>query len=265
MTEKTVLFAEERRRQILELLDLKDKIFVPELSETFEVSTATIRTDLNELEKQGKLKRTHGGAITVAPASRELASEEKMVRNISNKDEIGRLAMNLIQDGNIVLLDAGTTTLHLAKQMAHVNNVTVVTNDMDIAAAVEPWPGINVIFVGGKLRKGFRCTVGLFANQLLSEIHVDIAFMASNAIDCASGVYTPDTSQAETKQTMMKCAKKKYLLADSSKFGQRSFIKFADIAEFTAIITDCQVEENDMQQLRGLTQIIAPEYEEQKS
>jgi len=256
MTEKKVLIAEERRREIVDFLAKKDKIFVPELSEMFEVSTATIRTDLNELEKQGKLERTHGGAISIEPTSKELNSDEKKARHITDKDVIAQLAIELIHDGDIILLDTGTTTIQLAARMAHLNNITVITNDMDIAATVESFPGISVILIGGVLRKGFHCAVGLFANKLLSEIHVDTAFMAANAIDCASGVYTPDTAQAETKQTMLRCAKKKYLLVDSSKIGHQSFIKFDDVSAFNAIVTDEKIEENDLQQLRNITQVI---------
>lgn len=252
VSDNKVLFAEERKKSILELLNQNDKVYVQEISRIFDVSPATIRNDLNELEKMGKLKRTHGGAISISNLGQELKSEEKKIRNINKKNRIAQKALELIQDEEIILLDTGTTVLELAKGLKAKRKVTIITNDIEIAKELEETSGINIILIGGMLRKGFHCTVGPFANKVLSEISVDKAFIAANGLDVDSGVYTPDTNQAEIKRMMISCARKSYLLCDSSKFGRKSFAKFANANEFDRIITDEFVDELEVKQLDNL-------------
>ncbi|MCT4597961.1 MAG: DeoR/GlpR family DNA-binding transcription regulator [Vallitalea sp.] len=250
------LFAEERKEQIIKMVNEKEKIYVPEMSRIFNVSTATIRNDLNELEKSGRLVRTHGGAISIQNSGLELNTEQKKVKNSNSKLLIATQALEFIENGDIILIDTGTTTYQLATLLKEKRNITIVTNDIEIALQLEEVTGLNVILVGGMLRKGFHCTLGPFANKILSEISVDKAFIATNGIDTETGLYTPDTNQAAIKECMISCAREKYLLCDSSKFGRKSFSKFADVSDFDFIITDKQIEEEEYEKLSRYTKVI---------
>lgn len=250
------LFAEERKEQIIKMVNEHEKIYVPEMSKLFNVSAATIRNDLNELEKSGRLIRTHGGAISIQNSGLELNTEQKKIKNINSKYLIAQEALELIQDDDIILMDTGTTTYQLATLLKDKRNVTIITNDIEIALELEEVTGLNVILVGGMLRKGFHCTLGPFANKFLSEISVDKAFIATNGIDIETGLYTPDTNQAAIKENMISCAREKYLVCDSSKFGRKSFTKFANISDFDMIITDSYIEDEDYDQICKYTKVI---------
>ena len=256
MAESKVVFAEERKEMILRELSEKDKVYVQNLSDDFSVSAATIRNDLNDLEKAGKLVRTHGGAISTNSSGLELNTEEKRSKNQSNKTKIAEKALDFIAEGDIVLLDTGTTTLELAKKLNMKRNITVITNDLEIAMVIEEFNGINVIIIGGMLRQGFHCTVGMFAHNLLKEVTVDKAFLGTNGLDLENGLYTPDAGQAETKKRIISCARESYLLCDSTKIGRKSFAKFADLEDFQYIITDSELDDESMFKISGRVEVI---------
>ena len=134
------LFAEERKGQILELLRQKSKLLVPELCDYFDVSPATIRNDLRDLENERKLKRTHGGAISLEKTSFELDSRHKEIRNMEQKRQIAACAAKLIEDGDTIILDTGTTTLELAKCLSGKRDLTIVLNDIEIASLLRNPP-----------------------------------------------------------------------------------------------------------------------------
>ena len=232
------LFAEERREQILELLKENSKLLGSELCTYFDVSPATIRNDLRDLEAAGKLKRTHGGAIPVGKASFELNSQQKEIAHQIEKQRIAQMAASLIEDGDTIALDTGTTTLELAKLIINKQDLSIVTNDIMIASYLEKNSDANVVLIGGMLRKGFHCTVGPAAQAQLSEYYVDKAFMAANAVSLEKGFTTPGIDLAETKKTMMSIASQVIFLLDSSKFGRITFIRFAGLKDADKIVTD---------------------------
>lgn len=231
------LFATERREQILQLLEERSKIFVPELCDVFSVSPATIRTDLRDLENDGKLRRTHGGAIPVAKAAFEEVSVLKEIDHIEEKRRIAQEAATLVEDGDTIALDIGTTTIELAKCLRGKQNITAVTVDLEIARTLEDFD-INVIVIGGILRRGYHCAVGSMAVSNLSRMNVDKAFMAANAFSIEKGFTTPAFEYAEVKQAMIAIASETIMLADSSKIGQISFLKFADLDDIDRLIID---------------------------
>ena len=157
------LFAEERKGQILELLRQKSKLLVPELCDYFDVSPATIRNDLRDLENERKLKRTHGGAISLEKTSFELDSRHKEIRNMEQKRQIAACAAKLIEDGDTIILDTGTTTLELAKCLSGKRDLTIVLNDIEIASLLEESTQANLILIGGTLRHGFHCILSFRA------------------------------------------------------------------------------------------------------
>ena len=227
------LFAEERKGQILELLRQKSKLLVPELCDYFDVSPATIRNDLRDLENERKLKRTHGGAISLEKTSFELDSRHKEIRNMEQKRQIAACAAKLIEDGDTIILDTGTTTL-------------------EIASLLEEFTQANLILIGGTLRHGFHCTVGPMAVSYLSELNVDKVFLSSNAVSLDRGFTTPDFNQAEVKKTMIQVASEVIMLSDSSKFGKLSFTQFAALSDIDKLITDKGIDPQAAEQLRQL-------------
>lgn len=251
MNQSSPLFAEERREQILQILGENSKLLVPDLCAQFDVSPGTIRNDLRDLEAAGKLKRTHGGAVPVGKASFEPNSLEKEVAHRDEKQRIARMAASLIEDGDTIALDTGTTTLELAKLIAGKQGLTIVTNDLMISSCLENGSNANVVLVGGTLRKGFHCTTGPSAQSQLAEYNVDKAFMAANALSLEKGFTTPGIDQAEVKKTMISIASQVIFLLDSSKFGRITFIKFADLRDVDKIVTDEGVGKKTVAQMRA--------------
>jgi DeoR family fructose operon transcriptional repressor len=249
-----VLFAEERRAEIVRMVNDSKKVLVPDLIEHFKVSPATIRGDLRDLEAAGLIKRTHGGAIPsgFAKVGFEPDAVAKNVSHLEEKRRLARKAAELVEDGDIIILDTGTTTLELARQLRDKSNVTVIVNDMAIALCLEPFDGINVIVIGGTLRKNFHCTVGPFAANVLSELNVDKVFLGTNAFSAQKGCTTPDINQAEIKKIMVRIASQTIVLCDSSKFGKNSFVQFAHPQEVDLLVTDSGIDKKLLEELNEL-------------
>jgi DeoR family fructose operon transcriptional repressor len=234
------LFVEERQAKILEYIEEHRKATVAQLCQHFGVSSATIRNDLRDLEASRLILRTHGGAMVKTKTGFELDSSQKQVQNLEAKRRIAQAAVRLIEDGDTVLLDTGTTTLELARLLAGKRNLTVVTNDLEIARLLEEGDSLQVVVMGGILRKGFHCTVsyGTSEKEALEGLSVDKAFMGVNSFTLKRGASTPDIRHAETKKAMIAIATSVILLCDSSKFGRTSFVQFARAEEVDTIITD---------------------------
>jgi DeoR family fructose operon transcriptional repressor len=235
------LFAEERKEQILILLRENTKILVPELCKIFQVSPATIRNDLRDLEKEGKLRRTHGGAIPVGKSSFEMNSADKEITCLEQKQKIAKYAAQLVEDGDTIALDSGTTMLELAKCLSDKKNLTIVLNDIQIASYLEQNSSANIIVIGGTLRHGFRCTIGPMTIDALQNLNVDKAFIATNAFSVEKGFTTPDLNQAEVKKAFIQTASERIVLCDSSKIGKITFASFATIQDVDKLITDSQI------------------------
>lgn len=234
--QRAVYFPEERKRKILEILNEQKKIVVPELCRYFNISPATIRNDLHELEQSGMLKRTHGGAIL----DQQVMQEKHFVlevEHLAEKRAIAAEALKAVHDGDALAIDTGTTTMELAKLISAKKNLTIVVNDILLAQRLEANTDATVVLIGGILRKGLHSTVGPMAVQDLKSITVDKAFIATNGLTL-KGLSTPDMHQGETKKTMISIAHEVILLADSSKLGASSFSTFAKPEEVDRLIID---------------------------
>ena len=235
---KEQIFVEERKQAILEYIKTKKKAGVGELCERFQVSSATIRNDLRDLELNRQLVRTHGGAMIQVQARFEPDATDKSVQHAEAKKRIAAAALQEIADGDTLILDTGSTTYELALLLKARNNLTVLTNDIAIASCLESHPSAVVHLIGGALRKGFRCTVGAMAEGMLRTLHADKAFMAANGFSLERGASTPDIQQAELKRLMIAIATKVFLLVDSSKMGRNSFAVFARPELLDCFISD---------------------------
>ena len=234
--QRTLYFPEERKRKILEMLNEQKKIVVPDLCKYFNISPATIRNDLHELEQSGLLKRTHGGAILNQRVKQEKQFVSE-VEHLAEKKAIAAEALTLIEDGDALALDTGTTTMELAKLLGAKRNLTIVVNDIQLALLLEANTEATVVLVGGILRKGMHCTVGPMATEDMKTITVDKAFIATNGLTL-KGLSTPDMHQGETKTTMISIANEVILLTDSSKLGTNSFSTFATPDDIDRLIID---------------------------
>jgi DeoR family fructose operon transcriptional repressor len=232
------MFAEERKDKIMDLIAGDKKVTVTQLSHLFGVTDVTVRNDLRDLEKGGLLTRTHGGAIERTMTGFEQDSRQKGVHNLEAKQKIARAALDLVNDGDTIILDTGTTTLELARLLGRRRNVTVVTNDLVIAQVLEDAEAINVVFMGGLVRKGFHCTLGVQGRLMTAELTIDKAFMAANGFSVTKGATTPDIQQAETKKNMIAVSSKIILLCDRNKIGRVSFVQFAGPHQIDTLVTD---------------------------
>lgn len=236
--ENQSLFVEERKARILLMLQENSKLLVPDLCKIFNVSPATIRNDLRDLAQENKLIRTHGGAISIEKTSFEptYADKESLFEN--EKKRIALCAASLVEDGDTIAIDSGSTNLEFAKCLLEKKRLTVVTNDIKIASCLEKNPDANIILLAGSLRHGFQCTVGPLALATLRGLNVDKAFMATNALSSSKVFTTPDIGQAEVKKCMIQIASERIMLCDSSKFNKVSFAEFATMDDIDKLITD---------------------------
>ena len=234
------LFVEERKLLIRAYIEQNRKATVVELCGRFGVSSATIRNDLRDLESAGFLVRTHGGAMVKSSTSLEPDVSQHAIVDPGSRRRIAEAALRLIEDGDIIILDNGSTTRELARLLPRRKDVTVVTNDLSIALQLEECETERVLVLGGIVRKGHRCTIfhDLASRQTLSGLSVDTAFMGVSSFSLEKGASTPDISDAETKKLMMSIAAQVVLLFDGEKMGRNSFAQFASLDMIDAIVTD---------------------------
>ncbi len=224
----------ERRRQILDVLATDARAEVPALALRFGVSESTIRRDLQVLSQDGAVERTRGGAV---PSSRfEPSFGEKETANRAQKVSIARDAAELVQPGQTVFLDAGTSTLELARVLRTRTDVTVATNSIPIA--VELAQHLRLVITGGQVKERTLALVGPLAERAIEQMHVDIAFLGMNGVAAGAGLTTPTWEEAATKARMIAAGRTAIVLADSSKLGAVSFARVAGLDEVDLLVTD---------------------------
>lgn len=247
---KKTIFVEQRRREILKLVQEKESITVDELCDIFSVTNATIRTDLTFLDKQNLLQRTHGGAIALNKEDQELTSSEKEDKFIENKIAIGKKALEYINDGDSIFLDTGTTVLQFAKQIKNIKNLTVFVYDLQIALALEEQGIENIVFLGGMIRNKFHCTIGSSLVKEIKNYHFDTCFIATNGVTVEKGLSTANINVADIKSSIIANSSKTIALFDSSKIGYQSSVSFAPLNDIDVIITDKNADQKQIKQLK---------------
>ena len=247
------MFAEERRNRIIQLIKSGNPVKVIELSILFTVSEATIRRDLQELENLGLLQRTHGGAVSPQLDS-ELSFHDREVFYLNEKRQIALAAASMVQDGETILLDAGTTTREIARALCG-RRLTVATNSMDVAFVFAEEPDIEVILLGGTWRKSINSLVGPLTNTMLKLFCFDKAFVAANSVDSRLGASTHNLAEAETKGLMLQSARQAILVVDHSKFEQKTFCRICNLSELSLLITDSGTPKDTLDNLRNHTQV----------
>ncbi|WP_400162666.1 DeoR/GlpR family DNA-binding transcription regulator [Brevibacillus sp. TJ4] len=245
----------ERRKWILEQLSRDEKIDIDEMAAQLNVSAMTIRRDLAYLEEEDKIIRTLGGAILNKPLINETPFLTKEGKYSRQKKAIAQKAMTLVQDHSTILLDSGTTTLEIARLLKEKNNLTVVTNDIKIAAELMD-SEVKVIVAGGELQNSVGALFGPMTELLLQTIHVDLFFLGAHAIHLEAGVTAPTFEKASIKQRMLEAAESTWLVADSSKFDQKSFTKVCDLSLLDGWITDDELSDEDEAKAREHLKVV---------
>lgn len=248
----------DRRKWIEQQLSVHKKIDIDDMSKQLNVSTMTIRRDLNEMEKDGTVIRTHGGAISVDSITEEVPYSLKKTKNVVQKKAIARCALSLIDEDMTILLDSGTTTFELAKLLKHRSSLTIVTNDIKIANELLDSSN-EVIVTGGQLQKGVGALYGTATQNMLEVIRADLFFLGAHAVDLHSGVMTPSFEKSLIKQLMLHAAEKSWVLADSSKFDQKAFSIVCDFEEVEGVITDQELASSLVNKYRMKTKILFAE------
>ncbi len=250
---KTVrLLVEERRRRILELLDKQERATVEELVARFRVSAVTIRGDLDVLAEAGTLVRSHGGALKRLD-QQDVPLAVKETLHHGEKVRIGHAAAQLIRQDETIILDSGTTTAEIARQLKFLKlkSLTVITNALNIAMELANLQHIRVIMIGGILRQMSYSTVGPPAEQLLRGLYADRLFLGVDGLDPDIGLTTPDVLEAQLNALMIKVSREVTAVADSSKFFRRTLSSIAGLHEIHRIITDDNVEPQIVAGLRA--------------
>ena len=229
----------ERRKEIVRLTESNQRVDVETLARQFDVSTVTIRNDLNALSAKGLVVRSRGGAVASTRLTRELSVQEKYKENLSIKRRLGQAVANLIGDDvRSIVLDSGTTTEEVALCLVGRSNLTVMTNGLNIASALAKTDGIEVRVTGGILRKKSMSFFGRRAEESLRHLHFDRLILGADGIDARVGVTTHFEQEASLNRMMFEVAREVILVADSSKFGRCGSHVICGLTDVDALVTD---------------------------
>lgn len=235
------MYSEKRRQKILEIVRSDGNVSISELTKIIGNSPITLRRDLTKLESEGLIQRVHGGAINASANIEnrmELSFLEKCKLNLEEKTRIGQKAAEMVSIGDTIMMDAGTTTLQVAKHIKDKMGIHVVTNSIYVLLELAESPGVEVTLTGGDLRKISRSLIGPLAINAVNNVHMDKLFLGATGISLDEGLTSPNMIETQTKKAMIKVAKTVILLADSSKFGKATLGKFGELNDVHILITD---------------------------
>jgi DeoR/GlpR family transcriptional regulator of sugar metabolism len=246
----------ERRGEILETLREEGKVAVPELCERFHVSEMTIRRDLRDLDREGLLRRVHGGAIFSLGRSYEPPYQLRATDSSEAKQAIGRSAADMIFDGDSIALDIGTTTFEIARSIRDKRNLTIVTASLPIAFEITSNVSLNsdvrLILTGGIVRPGELSMIGHLADHVYREFHVDKAFVGIGGLSLEAGLTEYNLEDALVKRPLLETAHQKIVVADGSKFGRTTFVSIGPLSAIDTVITDETAPKDMVQALQDL-------------
>lgn len=241
--------APKRLEQLRRLIRQDHVVRISGLLKNLNVSPATIRRDLNELERLGEIRRVHGGAVSIGSRLEEPLFDDKTSLAAREKHQIAQAALRYIKPGDTIFLDGGSTVLELARLIRDRSHLTVVTNSLRSAIELAAH-GPRLILIGGELRRLSQTLVGPLTRLTLEELHVDRAFMGTMGLTLEEGLTTTDPSEAYTKELVMEHARQVILLADHSKIGKTSFSRSGRLENVRVVITDKLVDPNFARNLR---------------
>jgi DeoR/GlpR family transcriptional regulator of sugar metabolism len=251
----------QREQRILALLQGKQNCTVEELAHACGVSDMTIRRDLQRLAEIGQVIRTHGGAAPVEQVRFEFQFLQRSKVRRQQKDAIGARAARLVEDGQSVMLDSGTTTLAMSHHLRLRRRLVVITTSLPIASVVQAAPGVETLLLGGFVRRDSPDLAGSLAEANLERLRADLAFVGADGIDLDGNVYNASLDVARMLERMVQSAGGTYVVADSSKIGRTAMARFGNAAAWRGLITDGEVTPEQLTALRkaGVNVLVAGE------
>lgn len=241
--------APKRLERLRHILRRDHVVRITELLRELDVSPATIRRDLNELERLGEIRRVHGGAVSIESRLDEPLFDDKTSIAAKEKHRIAQAALTYIKPNDTIFLDGGSTVLELARLLRERSNLTILTNSLRAAIELAA-QGPRLILIGGGLRRLSQTLVGPLTRLMLQELQVDKAFMGTIGLTLEEGLTTTDPSEAYTKELVMEHAREVILLADHSKVGKISFSRAGELEKVHVLITDRLVDRKFARELR---------------
>ena len=219
-------------------MEAEKRVLVPELAKKFAVTEETIRRDLEKLENEGLLKKTYGGAVKTHNLSAELPYKMRAETNKAQKLSIAKKILTLISPKENIMLDASSTCVHIARQIKSIENLTIITNSVEILMECSTTNDINTISTGGVLRGSSLSLVGSGATYALNQLTADKAIISCKGLDFEKGVMESSLEEAEIKRAMAANAQELILAIDSSKFDRLSFAKTLDLLQVHTVVSD---------------------------
>jgi DeoR/GlpR family transcriptional regulator of sugar metabolism len=238
------MLQEERLLKMKERIDQRIFCSLNELCESFGISRATAHRDLRLLAGANRVRLVRGGASAISDGT-TYDPPYRIKKNLHQEEKarIAETAFRLVHEGETVLLDSGTTALRIAERIRTARDVTVATNDVQIAAVLANADGIDVTVIGGTLRKGYFSTLGYFAQMTLEHIQADIAFLGVDAVDAKRGFMITNTDEVSVKKLILTAAKRRVIICDHTKFDSTSFMHLCSFADVDLIITGRELDE----------------------
>lgn len=241
------MLALERRNLILEKLQEEKRVVVSELSQLFNVSEETIRRDLEKLEKDGLATKSYGGAVLNESTSIDMPFNVRKKENVSSKQKIADLVVNLIHDGEHIIMDASSTAVFIAKSMKEKENLTVITNSIEVIVELSDVSDWNIICSGGSLKEGYLALVGPKTVDGFANFYADKAIFSCRGLDMQKGATDGNELFTQAKQAMMRSAAESILVVDHSKFDRIAFSRLCNFNALHAIVTDRKPDERWME------------------
>lgn len=247
------MLVHDRHQQILKLLHEFQTVRTSDLIERFGVSFETIRRDLDYLEREGFLKRIHGGAtLPAADYQKELPFTVRETKRVQEKRQLAKSAIRYVEEGQSLFLDVSTTNTEFAKELAaHFDRLTVLTNSFQIATILMEKTRFTIIFIGGQVRNSERCVVGNYAESFVTQFHADRFFMSVSGISLTNGLTDYGIGEVQLKKKMLECSQKIIVLADSSKFNVVSLTPVCGLERIDKIVTDSGIAPDVLEQYRA--------------
>jgi DeoR family transcriptional regulator, aga operon transcriptional repressor len=254
------MLAEERRQKIQEIIEEKGRITIEEIVSKFSVSAVTARSDLDVLAERGEVIRSHGGAVRQLNPGVDYPLRFKEGIHHAEKVRIGHAAVQLLRPHHTIILDSGTTTAQIARQIktARIHPLTVITNALNVAYELAETEGVSLIMIGGILRRASSSFVGPQAERMLQDLHADYLFLGVDGLHLDVGYSTPDILEAQLNTIMIRISNEVTVVADASKFGRRSLSLIGKVECARRVITDDRVgkEDSDALRAKGLDLVI---------
>ena len=247
----------ERMDIIVDLVNKKGIVTIEDIMKELQISAATARRDITDLSYKGTIQKIRGGAASISKSyTLEPSLVAKKMLNYDEKQRIAQASRKYIQPGNKIILDSGTTVLELAKLLKNAENLTVVTNDFMIASELSNNPELELLLVGGHVRKGYNSTGGYFAERMLDEISVDKSFLSVDAIDPSQGIMSFTTHDINVKKQVVLNAKEVILLCDHSKFSSHALINLCKFDKIDRIIVGKELDSSIINRLETVVKTV---------